>query len=81
VYWHQDCKSLHFLSPYRKIITPVMERSATIASITTRELVLKDFAMEPDEQNMRKAAHAMVQSLAGISSRASRLSVSDSQFR
>jgi CCR4-NOT transcription complex subunit 1 len=48
----------------KEILTPVMERSATIASITTRELVLKDFALEPDEQIMRTAAHYTVQSLA-----------------
>jgi CCR4-NOT transcription complex subunit 1 len=41
-----------------------MERSATIASITTRELVLKDFATETDEL-LRSAAHLMVQNLAG----------------
>jgi CCR4-NOT transcription complex subunit 1 len=49
----------------REIITPVVERSVTIACITTRELVVKDFAMEPDEEKMRAAAHTMVQNLAG----------------
>jgi CCR4-NOT transcription complex subunit 1 len=33
--------------------------------MTTRELILKDFAMEPDETRMRKAAQLMVASLAG----------------
>jgi CCR4-NOT transcription complex subunit 1 len=47
----------------REIITPVVERSVTIACVTTRELVMKDFAMEPDENKMRKAAHQMVQKL------------------
>lgn len=47
----------------REIITPVVERSVTIACVTTRELVLKDFAMEPDEAKMRKAAHQMVRNL------------------
>ncbi|KAJ3092021.1 hypothetical protein HK102_011503 [Quaeritorhiza haematococci] len=49
----------------REIISPVVERSVTIAGIATRELVIKDFALEPDENKMRKAAHLMVQSLAG----------------
>ncbi|KAE8230223.1 hypothetical protein CF326_g4782 [Tilletia indica] len=49
----------------REIITPVVERSVTIASISTRELVTKDFAMEGDENRMRSAAHQMAQNLAG----------------
>ncbi|KAK0539323.1 CCR4-NOT core subunit cdc39 [Tilletia horrida] len=49
----------------REIITPVVERSVTIASISTRELVTKDFAMEGDETKMRSAAHEMAQNLAG----------------
>eukprot|EP00742_Colponemidia_sp_Colp-10_P004133 GILJ01004411.1.p1 GENE.GILJ01004411.1~~GILJ01004411.1.p1 ORF type:complete len:2283 (+),score=370.59 GILJ01004411.1:173-7021(+) len=49
----------------REIISPVVERSVTIACITTRELVLKDFALEGDENRLRKAAHLMVQNLAG----------------
>lgn len=47
----------------RDIIQPVVERSVTIACVTTRELVVKDFAMEPDENKMRTAALQMVQSL------------------
>ncbi|KAJ3113310.1 hypothetical protein HDU96_003550 [Phlyctochytrium bullatum] len=49
----------------REIISPVVERSVTIATIASRELVLKDFALEPNEDRMRKAAHLMVQNLAG----------------
>ncbi|CAG8737472.1 1769_t:CDS:2, partial [Acaulospora colombiana] len=49
----------------REIITPVVERSVTIAGISTRELIVKDFAMEPNEEKMRNAAHLMVQNLAG----------------
>jgi CCR4-NOT transcription complex subunit 1 len=37
----------------------------TIAGVSTRELVAKDFALEQDEEKMRKAAHLMVQYLAG----------------
>ena len=32
----------------REIVSPVVERSVTIACMTARELVLKDFAVEPD---------------------------------
>ena len=49
----------------REIISPVVERSVTISCVTTRELMLKDFAMEPDEMRMRKGAQLMVQNLAG----------------
>lgn len=49
----------------REIIQPVVERSVTIACITTRDLVAKDFATEPEESRMRKAAQLMVSNLAG----------------
>ncbi|GJN93365.1 hypothetical protein Rhopal_006418-T1 [Rhodotorula paludigena] len=49
----------------REIIAPVVERSVTIAGISTRELTMKDFAMEGDESKMATAAHLMVQNLAG----------------
>ncbi|RCH84773.1 hypothetical protein CU098_001795, partial [Rhizopus stolonifer] len=49
----------------REIIGPVVERSVAIASVSTRELVTKDFSMESDENRVRKAAHLMAQSLAG----------------
>ncbi|BGP21039.1 hypothetical protein JCM10213_002926 [Rhodosporidiobolus nylandii] len=49
----------------REIIAPVVERSVTIAGISTRELTMKDFAMEGDESKMAGAAHLMVQNLAG----------------
>ncbi|KAK2749269.1 hypothetical protein FQN55_003591 [Onygenales sp. PD_40] len=48
-----------------EIIAPVVERSITIASISTAQLILKDFAMEPDEEKVRQAARTMVRSLAG----------------
>jgi CCR4-NOT transcription complex subunit 1 len=47
----------------REIISPVVDRSVTIACFTTRELVSKDFAVEGDEKKMRRAAHQMVQNL------------------
>jgi CCR4-NOT transcription complex subunit 1 len=49
----------------REIIFPVVERSVTIAGISASNLVIKDFATEPDEEKFRKAAHSMVKSLAG----------------
>ncbi|CAO3574719.1 unnamed protein product [Mortierella alpina] len=49
----------------REIIAPVVDRSVSIAGISTREMIMKDFAMEPNEEKMRKAAHLMAQNLAG----------------
>lgn len=48
----------------REIIGPVVERAVAIAVVSTRDLVLKDFVMEMDENKMRKAAHIMAQNLA-----------------
>lgn len=49
----------------REIIQPVVERSVTIACITTRELVTLDFATEAGEDRLRQAARMMVRALAG----------------
>ncbi|KAI8341463.1 CCR4-Not complex component, Not1-domain-containing protein [Chlamydoabsidia padenii] len=49
----------------QEIIEPVVDRSVAIAAVSTRDLVAKDFAMESDENKMRKAAHLMAQNLAG----------------
>lgn len=49
----------------REIVVPVVERSVTIAGISSRDLITKDFATEGNEEKMRKAAHLMVQNLAG----------------
>ncbi|CAI6340370.1 unnamed protein product [Periconia digitata] len=49
----------------QEIIAPVVERSVTIAAISTSQLISKDFAMEPDEEKLRKAAHTVVQALSG----------------
>ncbi|KIW46905.1 uncharacterized protein PV06_02526 [Exophiala oligosperma] len=49
----------------QEIIAPVVERSITIASISTAQLVAKDYGMEPDVEKYRQAAKAMVKSLAG----------------
>ncbi|KAF9613129.1 hypothetical protein IFM89_005608 [Coptis chinensis] len=49
----------------KEIMTPVVQRSVTIATQTSKELVLKDYAMESDESRIYNAAHLMVSSLAG----------------
>jgi CCR4-NOT transcription complex subunit 1 len=49
----------------REILQPVVERSSTIAALAARELVTKDFALEPDEQKIRIAAQNVVRVLAG----------------
>lgn len=48
-----------------EIITPVVERSITIASIATTQLIAKDFATEADDEKLRLAAWQMVRSLSG----------------
>lgn len=49
----------------REIISPVVDRSVTIACMTTRELVTKDYAMESDDSRIRHSGNLMVASLAG----------------
>ncbi|KAG9452304.1 hypothetical protein H6P81_005208 [Aristolochia fimbriata] len=49
----------------REIMSPVVDRSVTIAMRTTKELVLKDYAMESDDSRIFNSAHLMVASLAG----------------
>lgn len=49
----------------REIINPVVERSVTIAGISSRDLLMKDFGMESDDTRLRQAAHLMVSKLAG----------------
>jgi hypothetical protein len=42
-----------------------VERSVTIAGISTRELVTKDYVTEQNEEKLKKAGHLMAQKLAG----------------
>jgi len=49
----------------KEIIAPVIQRSVTIASRTTKELILKDYAMESDDGTISRSAHLMVSTLAG----------------
>lgn len=48
----------------QELLQPVVERSVTIASISTSSLILKDFALEPDAQKLRLAAHNTVKHMA-----------------
>lgn len=52
-------------SSINDILPPVVTRSVTIALITTRELVLKDFAYDGDIQKLTDAVDNIVQNLAG----------------
>lgn len=47
----------------KEILSPVVKRSVTIACVTAKNLIIKDFAFEPDEAKMRRAAHAMVKTM------------------
>lgn len=62
---HRRLVSLGVDRAIREIIQPVVERSVAIASITTKQLVLKDYATEPNEQQLRTGAHLMISNLAG----------------
>ena len=46
-----------------EIIGPVVERSVTIATIATKDLIHKDYAQEPDEDRVREAFEQMARSL------------------
>ncbi|KAG9229162.1 putative general negative regulator of transcription subunit 1 [Amylocarpus encephaloides] len=48
-----------------EIISPVVERSVTIAAISTAQMIHKDFATEPNEERVRAAAINMVKRTAG----------------
>lgn len=48
-----------------EIIAPVVERSVTIAAISSSQLVAKDFALEPDKDRYQQSAHTTVKTLAG----------------
>ena len=49
----------------QEIIAPVVDRSVTIASISTSQLIEKDFAMEPDAEKLRQSAYNVVKALSG----------------
>ncbi|KAF4122680.1 CCR4-NOT transcription complex subunit 1 [Geosmithia morbida] len=47
------------------IIQPVVDRSVTIAAISTIQMIRKDFVTEPDENRVRNSAINMVKATAG----------------
>ena len=47
------------------IIGPVIERAVNISLVTTKELVIKDFQFEPNENKFKAAAINSIKSLAG----------------
>lgn len=49
----------------REILQVVIPRSVRIAAITTKEIVGREFAFEPDENIYKRAAHLMVAALSG----------------
>ncbi|KAH8598743.1 CCR4-Not complex component, Not1-domain-containing protein [Bisporella sp. PMI_857] len=49
----------------QEIIAPVVERSVTIAAISTSQMIHKDFATEPDPNRVHDAAVNMVKKTAG----------------
>ncbi|KAK9742789.1 hypothetical protein RND81_03G197500 [Saponaria officinalis] len=49
----------------KEIVNGIVQRSVSIATQTTKELVIKDYALESDEGRIFNAAHLMVASLAG----------------
>lgn len=68
LYPEQELKKIISISieqVIKEIIQPIVQRNVNIALITTKELVLKDFALEKDPQKLQEASHWVVQSLAG----------------
>ena len=49
----------------KEVLQPIVERSVGLALITTRELCLKDFALDKDPGKLKSASEWVVQSLAG----------------
>ncbi|CAO3654186.1 unnamed protein product [Cunninghamella echinulata] len=50
---------------FADVVPPVILTSSNIAAMSTKELVLKDFATEPDELKLKRAAYSMIQPLVG----------------
>jgi CCR4-NOT transcription complex subunit 1 len=50
---------------FKAVISEVLERSQNVAGMATSAIITKDFALEPNEEKMRKAAHLTVRHLAG----------------
>ncbi|KAI7858510.1 CCR4-Not complex component, Not1-domain-containing protein [Circinella umbellata] len=50
---------------YKNVASPAIATAANIACISAQHLVLKDFATDPDEMKLKRAAHRMVGTLSG----------------
>ena len=64
----QQMRNVFFTAAQRaiqEIIAPVVDRSVTIAAISTSQLVVKDFATEVDFEKMRQSAYNVVKALSG----------------
>ncbi|KAL5315548.1 hypothetical protein ACEPPN_016416 [Leptodophora sp. 'Broadleaf-Isolate-01'] len=61
----QDIMKAAITRAVHEIISPVVERSVTIAAISTAQMIHKDFATEPNEARVRAAAINMVKKTAG----------------
>ncbi|PSK55995.1 hypothetical protein B9Z65_4873 [Elsinoe australis] len=64
----QQIKSILLTATQRaiqEIIAPVVDRSVTIAAISTAQLVEKDFAMESDAERLQQSAYTVVKALSG----------------
>lgn len=49
---------------FSEVVPPIIVTSANIAAVSTKEMILKDFATEADESRLQRAARAMVLPLA-----------------
>ena len=54
------------ISAFREIREPVIRRVIPITLITTRVMILKDFALEPDAEKLRQASIYTAKSLSGM---------------
>lgn len=61
----RDIVHTAFNKALQDIIQPVVDRSVTIAAISTQQMIHKDFATEPDEARVRNCAVSMVKATAG----------------
>jgi CCR4-NOT transcription complex subunit 1 len=49
----------------QEIVEPVIDRAVKIALVTTKQLTMKDFALEPDAERFRLSCYNVVKKLAG----------------
>lgn len=49
----------------QEIVEPVIDRAVKIAKVTTKQLILKDFALEPSPEKFRESSYNVVKNMAG----------------